>query len=136
MNDVIVTHLCEWIDSGKSLESMEGMISGSDLVGPDDAVALRDFAQEKVSHIKDMLQVLNHEDVEDGVKVMSMFWMELRTEWMRYNALANSKLVFRDEIDIQAQLKAAYTSALLAELEQVLPNQNAGHLESLLLDLC
>ena len=94
------------------------------LTDTDEQRVLR-YAQVKVEGIQSLARALNSdEDVEELHESLVTIWIELRSEWSRYNKTVNYRRLIHDEDDHVSAILGAICSGILSSIEPLI----ASHL--------
>lgn len=127
--------LLEFLGGTELMTSIQQMLA--DVPGIEDSTRehLSLTLSERVANIRQSLQDLVVEDDEmEAVTALPWLWLELRFEWMRYNAQMQYQTVFRGQADPGLMARGAALSCVLERVEQALTPEVAFFVAKLAAD--
>lgn len=102
------------------LDAVEAML-GEAGASPEVAAALHAYASSKIASIHELADAMaDPEDEPELYRSAAFLWLELKSEWVRYNQTMQYQVARRGEADTALMLKGAACSAVLARIEPLL----------------
>ncbi len=96
---------------------------------PDDVAAVARYAAQKRDDLRDVADALD-EDAGGTtlLRTLATAWLEHRFEWHRHNIVIGYRSVRGAAADTAAEARASICSAVIGQLESLLPPTEAGRL--------
>ena len=102
------------------LETVEAMLADVG-VTPQVASVIRDYARSKISAVNELADALaDPEDEDELYRSAAFLWLELKSEWVRYNQTMQYQVVRYGEAEPTVFVKGAVCAQVLARVEPLL----------------
>ena len=106
------------------LDDLVNGVAGTAKLSPAEVDRFYRYARVKVEGLQSLATTLDDpEDVEELHDSLVTMWIELRSEWARYNKTVNYRRLIHDEEDMFLSALGAACSNILKTIEPLIPNE-------------
>ena len=106
------------------VEELLDRVAGRTELAPLDQERASRYTKVKVEGLHSLATTLDDpEDAEELHESLVTMWLELRSEWARYNKTVNYRRLIHDEEDVLSSVLGAICSNLLKAIEPLIPNE-------------
>ncbi|MDX1960744.1 MAG: hypothetical protein SFU98_19385 [Leptospiraceae bacterium] len=90
------------------------------------------LAKMRIKGIQDLTDTLVDASKEEVDSAIMSLWFELRSEWMRYNAVNNYNMVMHGKADDMSVILSAFISNLIVQLEAMLEKEQIEEMHNIM----
>lgn len=124
----------ESIDIDDNMDYLNKLIAEQDGLSLSQITEIQNYGKVKLSTYADIAESFEGATLEEAQYDLGLIWVELRSEWIRFNTVINYKIMMSGEHDHKTELLGSFSSYLLNKVEAYLTEERKKKVEQLIVD--